>query len=104
MLISDGRRNRRLDVVSDSSRVCVGQLVESSVSGSPMARFLSQLGEERLLPERIVLDSGHEVTSKATFVCSQVTKVDKSLHQHSWACFGKLPVATVGLASDWSNT
>lgn len=73
--LSDGRRIRILNIVDDFSRVCVGQVVETSISGSRMARYLSQLGEERGLPERIVLDNGPEMTSKAMFFWSKETKV-----------------------------
>ena len=42
--LSDGRRFRVLNVVDDYSRVCVGQLVDLSISGLRMARFLDELG------------------------------------------------------------
>ena len=55
--LADGRRIRILNIVDDYSRVCVGQLVDLSISGSRMVRFLDQLAETRGLPKRIVLDN-----------------------------------------------
>ena len=48
--LADGRRIRVLNVVDDYSRVCVGQLVDLSISGERMARFLTRLGSDRGLP------------------------------------------------------
>ncbi len=69
--LSDGRRIRVLNIVDDYSRVCVGQLVDLSISGARVARYLDQLAETRGLPRRIVLDNGPEMTSKALFLWSQ---------------------------------
>ncbi len=63
--LADGRRFRVLNVVDDFSRECVGQLVDTSISGARMARFLSELG--RPLPRTIVCDNGPELTCKAMF-------------------------------------
>lgn len=73
--LSDGRRFRVLNVVDDYSRVCVGQLVDLSISGLRMARFLDELGEQRGFPETIVMDNGTEMTSKAMFFWSRHTGV-----------------------------
>lgn len=73
--LSNGRRIRVLNVVDDYSRVCVGQLVDTSISGARMARFLSDLSRERPLPPRIVMDNGPEMTSKAMWLWSQSTGV-----------------------------
>lgn len=73
--LADGRRFRVLNVVDDFSRVCVGQLVDLSISGERVARFLDQLGYERGFPQRIVMDNGPELTSKAMFLWSQRTRV-----------------------------
>jgi putative transposase len=73
--LSDGRRIRVLNVVDDYSRVCLGQLVDLSISGARLARFLTELGAERDLPRRIVMDNGPELTSKAMFFWSQRTGV-----------------------------
>lgn len=63
----NGRRFRVLNVTDNFNRELVGQLVAFSISGERVARFLSQLGETRALPERIVVDNGTEFTSKAMF-------------------------------------
>ena len=70
-----GRRIRILNVVDDYSRACVGQIVDTSISGARLARFLLTLKEARGLPERIVLDNGPEMTSKAMFFFSQEANV-----------------------------
>lgn len=70
-----GRRIRILNIVDDYSRVCVGQLVDVSISGARMARFLGQLGASRGLPKTLVIDNGPEMTSKAMFFWSQQTQV-----------------------------
>jgi len=61
--LADARRFRILDVVDDFSRECVGQLVDTSISGARLARFLTELG--RSLPETIVCDNGPELTCEA---------------------------------------
>lgn len=71
--LADGRRFRVLNIVDDYSRVCVGQLVDLSISGERMARFLNQLAETRGLPDTLVIDNGPELTSKAMFFWSQLT-------------------------------
>ena len=71
----DGRRFRVLNIVDDYSRVCVGQVVDSSISGERLVRFLEQLRETRGLPDGLVLDNGPELTSKAMFFWSQATGV-----------------------------
>ena len=57
--------------MDDFSRVCVGQLTDLSISGERMARYLDQIGQSRGLPNRIVMDNGPEMTSKAMFLWSQ---------------------------------
>lgn len=73
--LADGRRFRILNVVDDYSRVCVGQLIDLSISGQRMARFLDELNDRRCLPKAIVMDNGTEMTSKAMFFWSQKTGV-----------------------------
>ena len=73
--LADGRRLRILNIVDDYSRVCVGQLVDTSISGMRMARFLSELEATRGLPRTLVLDNGPEMTSKALFFWSQESNV-----------------------------
>ena len=64
-----------LNIVDDYSRVCVGQLVDTSISGQRMANYLDLLEVERGLPRSIVMDNGPEMTSKAMFFWSQETGV-----------------------------
>lgn len=67
--LADGRRIRVLNVVDDFSRECVGQLIDTSISGARMARFLTELN--RPLPKTLVCDNGPELTCKAMFFWSQ---------------------------------
>lgn len=69
--LSCGRRFRVLNVVDDYSRECVGQLIDVSISGQRLARYLDQLAEQRSVPTTIVCDNGTELTSKAMFFWSQ---------------------------------
>ena len=73
--LSNGRRFRVLHIVDDYSREMVGQLVSISITGQQVARFLSQLGETRDLPNSIVCDNGTEFTSKAMFFWSKENHV-----------------------------
>ena len=59
-----------LNITDNFNRELVGQLVAFSISGERVARFLSQLGEIRPLPERIVADNGTEFTSRASMANS----------------------------------
>ena len=69
--LANGRRFRILNVVDDYTRECVGQLVDVSISGAYMARYLTELGKVRGLPKTIVCDNGTEMTSKAMFFWSK---------------------------------
>jgi len=73
--LAGGRRFRVLNVVDDYSRECIGQLVETSISGERVARYLSQLIDERGKPRSIVCDNGTEFTCKALFFWSQARMV-----------------------------
>lgn len=73
--LANGRRIRVLNIVDDYSRVCVGQLVDTSISGLRLSRFLDEVGLDRPLPASIVMDNGTEMTSKAMFLWSQRTGV-----------------------------
>ena len=68
-------RFRTLNIVDDYTRECVGQLVDTSISGQRLAAFLDTLGCQHGLPREIVLDNGPELTSKAMFLWSQKTGV-----------------------------
>lgn len=65
--LASGRRFRVLNIVDDFSRECVGQLVDTSISGRRLARFLDEIAQQRSLPASIVCDNGPELTSKAMF-------------------------------------
>ena len=69
--LADGRRIRILNVVDDYSRQCVGQLVDTSISGLRVSRCLDEIAMMRSLPASIVMDNGPELTSKAMFFWSQ---------------------------------
>ena len=73
--LANGRRIRVLNIVDDYSRTCVGQLVEPSISGRRVSRFLDEIGQTRQLPKTLVMDNGTEFTSKAMFFWSKRTRV-----------------------------
>jgi len=73
--LADGRRIRILNIVDDFSRKCVGQLVDTSISGVRLVRYLDELAQLRPRPKSIVMDNGPELTSKAMFFWSQRTGV-----------------------------
>jgi len=79
--LSNGRRIRVLNIVDDYSRTCVGQLVDTSISGVRVARYLDEIADQRPLPKSIVMDNGPELTSKAMFFWSQRTGVKLSFIQ-----------------------
>ena len=70
--LADGRRFRVLNIVDDYSRECPGQIVDFSISGDRLARFLQTLDR---LPREIVMDNGPELTSKAMFLWAEAAKV-----------------------------
>jgi len=51
--------------------VCVGQVVDLSISGLRLTRYLEQSRETRGLPQGLVLDNGPELTCKAMFFWAQ---------------------------------
>ena len=73
--LASGRRFRILNIVDDCSRECPGQIVDLSISGERLARFLDDLGARCGLPETLVLDNGPELTSRAMFEWSRRTGV-----------------------------
>ena len=60
-----GRRFRVLTIVDGFSRRCPGFIVDTSISGARVGRFLEQLGEVHGLPRTLVVDNGPEFTSNA---------------------------------------
>ena len=73
--LADYRRFRILNLLDDHSRVCPGQIVDLSITGARLARFLDDLALTWGLPEEIVLDNGPEGTSRAMFDWSERTGV-----------------------------
>ncbi len=73
--LASGRRFRILNIVDDCSRECPGQIVDLSISGERLARFLDGLAKRRGLPESLVMDNGPELTSKAMFEWAQENSV-----------------------------
>ena len=65
--LTDYRRFRGLNIVDDYSKICPGQIVDVSISGTHVARYLDDLALLTGLPEEFVLDNGHERTSRAIF-------------------------------------
>lgn len=76
-----GRRFRILNIVDDFTRECVGQLVDTSIGGVRVARFLDALAERRSLPAALVCDNGPEFTSKAMFLWAKKTGVSLNFIQ-----------------------
>lgn len=69
--LSDGRRFRILNIVDDYSRECIGQYVDTSISGETVSRILDSIISERSRPKSIVCDNGSEFTSKAMYFWSK---------------------------------
>ena len=73
--LSNGRRFRTLNIVDDYSREMVGQFVDFSITGAQVARFLDQLSETRVLPDKIVCDN---VLIASVFLCSHPRNILQS--------------------------
>ena len=73
--LASGRRFRILNIVDDCSRECPGQIVDVSISGARLVRFLDDLATRRGLPGTLVMDNGPELTSRAMFEWSRRTGV-----------------------------
>jgi putative transposase len=73
--LANGRRFRVLNIVDDYSRACVDQLVDTSIFGERLTRFLDELNLTRPLPNMIVPGNGPELTSKAIFLWSRQHRV-----------------------------
>ena len=65
--LANGRWFRSLNLIDHSSRQCIGQIVDTSPSGTRLTRYLDKLGTIRPLPKTLFLDNGPELTSKAMF-------------------------------------
>lgn len=73
--LATGRRFRVFCIVDDYTRECVGQIVDVSISGARLGRYLDLVGEDRPLPKTLVCDNGPELTSKALFLWAQHHRV-----------------------------
>ena len=71
LLKLEGRRFRIFNLVDDFTRECVGQIVDFSISGERVARYLDEVSSKRKLADEIVLDNDPEMTSKALWFWSQ---------------------------------
>ncbi len=74
--LSDGRRFRTLNIVDDFAREALTILVDTSISGTRVARELSRLIEARSKPDMIVSDNGTELTSHAILKWAKKTGVE----------------------------
>ena len=72
----NGRRFRVLNIIDDFTREVIHQVVDTSISGTRVARELSELAIRRGLPEFIVCDNGPEFRSSVMFKWSEDNKVD----------------------------
>jgi len=63
--LADGRTFRTLNLNDTFTRQCLGQEVDSSLSGQRVARLLDRAVEENGLPAEIQVDNGPEFRSKA---------------------------------------
>ncbi len=63
--LGSGRRFRSFNIVDDCSRECPGLLVDTSIGGVRVTRFLDELAETHGLPGTMVIDNGSEFTSRA---------------------------------------
>ena len=80
--LSSGRRFRVLNMVDDYSRKLIGQFVSVSITGYQVARFLSQLGEERGLTQSIVCDnkSGRRALFCRDFDGNAIELIEAQVH------------------------
>jgi putative transposase len=63
--LQNARRIRALNIVDDFTREALTIEVNTSISGSRVARVLDRIVDERGLPKTIVMDNGTELTSLA---------------------------------------
>jgi putative transposase len=71
----DGRRFRSLTVLDHFSRRSPGILVDTSITGERVARFLDELAFTRGLPDEITVDNGPEFISNALDQWATLNKV-----------------------------
>jgi putative transposase len=73
--LRNGRRIRTLNIVDDFTRECLAIEVDTSISGSRVARVLDRIADARGLPKTIVMDNGTELTSLAMLAWSAQHRV-----------------------------
>jgi putative transposase len=73
--LESGRQFRVLNVIDDFDRQCLGQWIDTSITGRRVAAFLTALGELHGLPTGIVCDNGPEFRSQALFKWQEETGV-----------------------------
>ena len=73
--LQNSRRLRALNVVDDFTREALAIEVDTSISGSRVARVLDRIADERGLPKTIVMDNGTELTSLAMLAWSAKHRV-----------------------------
>ena len=73
--LNDGRKIRMLTVVDEFTRVCLGIIVDTSLSGNRVGRELDKIIKIYGKPEAIVSDNGTEFTSNAILKWSMEKQV-----------------------------
>lgn len=73
--LSSGRRIRGLSVIDDYSRQCLANVIDTSISGTHVARELDGLINWHGRPSDIACNNGIEFTSVAIFDWSKSTGV-----------------------------
>lgn len=74
--LATGRRIRLLTVIDEYTRLCLGIIVDTSLSGQRVARELDKMIEANGIPERILSDNGTEFTSHAILRWSEEKSVN----------------------------
>jgi len=74
--LHNGRRLRTLNIVDDFTRESLAIEVDTSISGSRVARVLDRIATERgAYPQTLVMDNGTELTSLAMLAWASRTRV-----------------------------
>ncbi len=74
--LRNGRRIRTLNIVDDYTRESLAIEVDTSISGSRVARVLDRIAMERgMYPQTLVMDNGTELTSLAMLAWASTTRV-----------------------------
>ena len=93
-----------MNIVDDFTRECVGQLIDTSISGARLTRFMDTLGRK---PKTIVCGNGPELTSKAMcfwaesgqsscISSSQVSRLRMHLSNHSMSSLESIASTFIG--------